>query len=240
MLSLPLSATTLKSSSLRQRSLFPAEHLLEGLKSSQSWQLSANSTMLSFLSTYIVFAAYAYVFMYIQVCIYVCVYVYIHTHTHTRISTSLEIFKNTSLISSNTSSTFPSFPKEDRNCFLQSWEQGQSRTRGQQLWLRGKPFYLSLQWVEMNRNHCLPPKIKSLPTEWNAKNQVRESPSLYLSHRLPPSVPHPKPTLRPEALGIHSFCGLVPQCLCTSCQILPSSSPPWAVCLLLTPSTAPD
>lgn len=160
-----------------------------------------------------------------------CVYIY------RGVSTSLEIFKSTSLTSSNTSSTFPSFPRKDRNCFLQSREQGQSRTHGRQLWLRGKPFYLSLQWVEMNRNHCLPPKIKSLPTEWNAKNQVIESPSLSLSCRLPLSIPLPKPTLRPEAQSICSFCGLVPKCLCTSCHILSSSSPPRAVCMLLSPAT---
>lgn len=194
---------------------------------------------------YIVFVAYVYV--YIGVCVYVCKYMYAYIcvlciyipyiYTHTRISTLLEIFKSTSLISFNTSSTFPSFPKEDRNCFLQTWEQGQSRTRVQQLWLRVKPFYLSLQWVEMNGNHCLSPKIKSLPTEWNAKNQVRESPSLSLSCTLPPSIPHPKPMLRPEALSIHSSCGLVPKCLCTSCHVLSSSSPPRAVSILLFPST---
>lgn len=172
--------------------------------------------------------------IYVCVYMYVCIYAYIYTHT--RISTSLEIFKSTSLISLNTSSTFLKFPKEDRNCFFQSWEQGQSRTRGQQLWLRGKPFYLSPQWMEMKGNHCLPPKIKSLPTEWNAKNQVRESPSSSLSCRLPPTIPLCKPMLRPGALSIHSFCGLVPKCLCTSCHVLSSSPPPRALCVLLSPS----
>lgn len=55
-----------------------------------------------------------YLWIYRCVYMYVCMCVYIYTHT--KISTSLEIFKSTSLISSNTSSTFPSFPKEDRNC----------------------------------------------------------------------------------------------------------------------------
>lgn len=85
LLSLPLYAPTLKSSSLLQKSLFPVEHLLAGLQSFQSQQLSANSTMLSFLSIIysicgICVRIYEYIGVYI--CMYVCVCIYTHTQKY--------------------------------------------------------------------------------------------------------------------------------------------------------------
>lgn len=68
LLSFPLSAATLNSSSLLQRMLFPAEHLLEGLQPFQSRQFSANTTVLSFL--------FLYMFV---VSIYVCICTYRYT-----------------------------------------------------------------------------------------------------------------------------------------------------------------
>jgi len=97
---------------------------------------------------------------------------------------------------SYSSKTLPACLKRDRNCFLPGWEQGQSRTGGRQLWLRGKPLYLSLLWVEVNKNICFHQKRNTAHLQECQEAGQRIAlfaplPQTSCPHSLPSATPDP-------------------------------------------------
>lgn len=147
-----------------------------------------------------------YMYLYRCVCIYVCVLmcVYIHTHTYRE-----EYLLNWRLLKAHLwfhqilKLPFHLFPRTTETASSKAGNKARAEHVDSSSGSEGS---LSTS-LYSGWNHSLPPKIKSLPTKWNARNQVRELSSLSHSRRLPPSTPHPKPTLRSEALSIHSSVG---------------------------------
>lgn len=106
------------------------------------------------------------------------------------------------------------------NCFFPGWGQDQSRTRGWQLRLRGKPLYLSLPWVEANGDLHQRANTAHLPVCREAGKSIALSARLSQSASLcslPSASPDPRSDLelRVSALFV-LWAG--PTALSTSCQ----------------------